>query len=194
MGLFNKFFGVIEPYTGAPVLAAIYAILGLVFMILSAGRWIMPHAESDLSIPWAVVCFLLLLTGVYGYWATTRGSTWHHRQFVSASWGFLLMFLCWAIVYIAVEDHHVEKVNDGCMAHNPSWGLKKCDDRRKTASLIATILVTIGMVLGFYLTLVVSKWVTAIEWAEHLEEERRLEEYRSGHTQEKFAIQAEEAV
>ncbi|KAG0055027.1 hypothetical protein BGZ83_009797 [Gryganskiella cystojenkinii] len=181
MGAFDKFFGLVQPSTGAPILAIIYAILGFVFMVLSAGRWIMPHAESDLSIPWAVVCFLLFATGVYGYWASTKGSTWHHRQFVSASWGFLLMFLCWAIVYIAVEDHHIEKVNKGCMARNPDWSLTKCDDRRKTASLIATILVTIGMIFGFYFTLVLSKWVTAIEWAEHLEEERRLEEWRNGH-------------
>ena len=154
----------------------------------------MPHAELDLSLPWVIVCLLLLLTGVYGFWATTKGSTWHHRQFVSASWGFLLMFLCWAIVYIAVEEHHVDKVNKECEKHNPTWGLKRCDDRRKTASLIATILVTIGMVFGLYFTLVVSKWVTAIEWTEHLEAERRLEAYRSGHAEEKFAIKAEEAV
>ncbi|KAG0332787.1 hypothetical protein BG004_001100 [Podila humilis] len=145
------------------------------------GGGIMPHAETDLAIPWAIVCLLLLITGVYGFWAVTKGSTWHHRQFVSASWGFLLMYLCWAIVYIAVEEHHVDKVNTGCMNRNPSWTLQKCDDSRERAALIAIITTVIGMVLGIYCTLVVSKWVTGIEWEEHLDEERRLEQWRSGH-------------
>ncbi|KAF9096262.1 hypothetical protein BGX27_001141 [Mortierella sp. AM989] len=139
----------------------------------------MPHAETDLAIPWAIVCLLLLATGLYGFWATTKGSTWHHRQFVSTSWGFLLMFLCWGIVYIAVEEHHVLKVNSGCMERT-SWTWDKCDQRRKTASLIAIILVSVGMVLGFYFTLILNRWVASIEWAEHLEEEKRLVEWRSG--------------
>lgn len=33
---------------------------------------IMPHAETDLAIPWAVVCILLLITGLYGVWACTK--------------------------------------------------------------------------------------------------------------------------
>ncbi|KAG0040583.1 hypothetical protein BGZ82_001038 [Podila clonocystis] len=181
MKIFDKFFGLVKPATGAPILAAFYAIVGLVFMILCFGRWIMPHAETDLAIPWAIVCILLLITGVYGFWAVTRGNTWHHRQFVSASWGFLLMFLCWAIVYIAVEMHHIDKVNTGCMGRNPTWTLQKCDSSRKRAALIAIILTVIGMVLGIYCTLVLSKWVSAIEWEEHLDEERRLEEWRNGH-------------
>ncbi|KAG0209484.1 hypothetical protein BGX31_002083, partial [Mortierella sp. GBA43] len=108
--------------------------------------------------------------------------------FVSASWGFLLMFLCWAIVYIAVEDHHVVKVNNGCYQRNPDWkfppkfpDVDECDDRRKLAVKIATALTTIGMFLGFYFTLVLSKWVSGLEWEEHLEKERRLEQWRSGH-------------
>ncbi|KAF9965149.1 hypothetical protein BGZ70_005329 [Mortierella alpina] len=180
MGIFDKFFGLVQPRTGAPVLAAFYAIIGFVFTILSFGRWIMPHAETDLAIPWAVVCILLFFTGAYGFWATTKGSTWHHRQFVSASWGFILMYLCWAIVYIAVENHHVEKVNRGCIELT-GWDETKCDDRRKTAVTVATALTTIAMILGFYFTLVLSKWVSSIEWEEHLEEERRLEQWRSGH-------------
>ncbi|KAF9954541.1 hypothetical protein BGZ65_003952 [Modicella reniformis] len=158
MGLFDKFFGVVEPGKAAPVLAFLYAVIGLVFMILSFGRWIMPHAETDLAIPWAVVCLLLMFTGVYGVWANTKGNTWHHRQFVSASWGFLLMFLCWSIVYIAVEENHVDK----------------------TASITAIILVVIGMIFGTYFTLVLSNWVSKIEWEEHLEMEKRLELWRSG--------------
>ncbi|KAF8930534.1 hypothetical protein BGZ58_008189 [Dissophora ornata] len=181
MGIFDKFFGLVAPATGTPILAALYAVVGFVFMVLSFGRWIMPHAETDLAIPWAIVCLLLFFTGAYGFWATTRASTWHRRQFVSFSWGFLLMFLCWAIVYIAVEEHHVEKVNNGCMELNPTWGLEKCDDRRKTASTIAIALVTVAMVFGFYFTLVVSRWVSGIEWEEHLEEERGLEQWRNGH-------------
>ncbi|KAG0085335.1 hypothetical protein BGZ93_007889 [Podila epicladia] len=181
MKIFDKFFGLVEPATGAPILAAFYAIVGFVFMILCFGRWIMPHAETDLAIPWAIVCILLLITGVYGFWAVTRGSTWHHRQFISASWGFLLMFLCWAIVYIAVEANQPSKVNAGCMNRNPSWTLEKCDDSRKRAALTATIMTVIGMIFGIYFTMVLSKWVSAIEWEEHLDEERRLEEWRSGH-------------
>ncbi|KAF9364793.1 hypothetical protein BGX34_000340, partial [Mortierella sp. NVP85] len=179
MKIFEKFFGVIEPAKGAPFLAGLYTIIGLVFMILCFGRWIMPHAETDLAIPWAIVCLLLLFTGAYGLYATTKGNTWHHRQFVSASWGFLLMFLCWGIVYIAVEKHHVEKVNAGCIART-GWDLQRCDDRRETAALVAIILVVIGMVFGAYFTLVLNKWVSAIEWEEHLEEEKRLELWRSG--------------
>ncbi|KAI7816870.1 hypothetical protein BC939DRAFT_28767 [Gamsiella multidivaricata] len=141
----------------------------------------MPHAETDLAIPWAVICLLLLVTGAYGLHATLKGSTWHRRQFVSFSWGFLLMFLCWAIVYIAVEEHHVEKVNKGCEERNPSWGEGVCDSRRKKAATIATALVTVGAILGFYFTLVLSKWVGGLEWEEHLEKERRLEQWRNGH-------------
>ncbi|KAG0075336.1 hypothetical protein BGZ92_002952, partial [Podila epicladia] len=176
----NKFFGVVQPRTGAPIIAFIYILLGALFTFLSFSRWIMPHAEADLSIPWGVISLLLSVTGVYGYWAVTRGNTWHHRQFVSASWGFLLMLLCWAIVYIAVEEHHVDKVNMGCMNSNPSWTLQKCDDYRKKAAVVSSIMTTIGMVLGLYLTLVLSRWVSALEWNEHLEEERRLEEWRNG--------------
>lgn len=90
-----------------------------------------------------------------------QGNTWHHRQFVSASWGFLLMLLCWAIVYIAVEEYHVDKVNTGCMNSNPSWTLQKCDVYRKKAAMVSSIMTTIGMVLSLYLTLVLSRWVTA---------------------------------
>ncbi|KAG0067843.1 hypothetical protein BGZ89_005628 [Linnemannia elongata] len=194
MGIFDKFFGFIEPKTFAPILAGFYALVGFVFMILSFGRWIMPHAENDLSIPWGVICILLLITGVYGVWATTKGSTWHHRQFVSASWGFFLMLLCWGVVYIAVEIHHKEKVNTGCLKRNPTWSLQKCDDRRKTASIIAIVLVTFGMLLGFYFTLVLSRWVSSIEWAEHLEEEKRLADWRAGkaenpHIKEHFVVE-----
>ncbi|KAF9301153.1 hypothetical protein BGZ74_007046 [Mortierella antarctica] len=194
MKIFDKFFGLVEPATAAPILAVCYAIIGFVFMILCFGRWIMPHAETDLAIPWAIVCILLLITGVYGYWAVTRGNTWHHRQFVSASWGFLLMFLCWAIVYIAVENNQDTKVNTGCMNRNPTWTLQQCDESRKRAALIATIMTVIGMVFGIYFTMVLSKWVSGIEWEEHLEEERRLEEWRSGHganphIKEPFAIE-----
>ncbi|KAF9926708.1 hypothetical protein BGZ67_007985 [Mortierella alpina] len=197
MGMFNKFFGVFNPATFAPVLAGLYAVIGLVFMILCFGRWIMPHAETDLAIPWAVISILLLVTGVYGVWACTKGSTWHHRQFVSACWGFFLMFLCWGIVYIAVEMHHIEKVNTGCMQRNPGWSLTQCDDRRKTAALVAIILVTIGMVLGIYFTMVLSRWVSSIEWAEHLEEEKRLADWRAGkgenpHIKEPFQVEGHE--
>ncbi|KAF9950758.1 hypothetical protein BGZ65_006395 [Modicella reniformis] len=180
MGLMDKFFGVVAPSTGAPIIAAIYTILGFAFTILSFGRWIMPHAETDLAVPWGVVCILLFLTGAYGLYATTKGNTWHHRQFVSASWGFLLMFLCWAIVYIAVEENHVVKVNRGCIELT-DWEESKCDDRRKMAVTIAIALVTVGMVIGFYVTLVLNKWVSGLEWEEHLERERRLEQWRSGH-------------
>ncbi|KAF9907040.1 hypothetical protein EC991_011344 [Linnemannia zychae] len=193
MGIFDKFFGFIDPKTFAPILAGLYAIIGFVFMILSFGRWIMPHAENDLSIPWGVICILLFITGVYGVWATTKGNTWHHRQFVSACWGFLLMFLCWGIVYIAVERHHKEKVNNGCLRRNKSWSLQRCDDRRNTASIVAIALVTIGMLLGFYFTLVLSRWVSAIEWADHLDEEKRLADWRAGkaenpHIKEHFVV------
>ncbi|KAG0336233.1 hypothetical protein BG000_006787 [Podila horticola] len=193
MKIFDKFFGLVQPATGAPILAVFYAVVGLIFMILCFGRWIMPHAETDLSIPWAVVCILLFLTGVYGYWAVTRGNTWHHRQFVSASWGFLLMFLCWAIVYIAVEMHHVSKVNAGCKQRNPTWTLQQCDNSRKRGALIAIIMTVIGMIFGIYCTMVVSKWVSAIEWEDHLEEERRLEDWRNGrgenpHIKDPFVI------
>lgn len=92
------------------------------------------------------------------------------------------MFLCWAIVYIAVENHHVAKVNAGCIELT-GWDEKKCDDRRKTAVTVATALTTIAMILGFYVTLVLSKWVSSLEWEEHLEEERRLEQWRSGHAE-----------
>ncbi|KAK5822323.1 hypothetical protein F5H01DRAFT_376741 [Linnemannia elongata] len=194
MGIFDKFFGFIDPKTFAPILAGFYALVGFVFMILSFGRWIMPHAENDLSIPWGVICILLLITGVYGVWATTKGSTWHHRQFVSASWGFFLMLLCWGVVYIAVEIHHKEKVNTGCLKRNPTWSLQKCDDRRNTASIIAIVLVTFGMLFGFYFTLVLSRWVSSIEWAEHLEEEKRLADWRAGkaenpHIKEHFVVE-----
>ncbi|KAK3807585.1 MAG: hypothetical protein J3Q66DRAFT_355790 [Benniella sp.] len=182
MGLFNKFFGVIPPAKFAPVLAGLYTVIGLAFAILSFGRWIMPHAALDLTIPWGVVSLLLFFTGAYGLYATTKGNTWHHRQFVSASWGFLLMFLCWAIVYIAVEQHHVDDVNKGCALRNPDWeGTTKCDDGRKQGALIATILTVVGMVIGFYVTLVLNKWVSGLEWEEHLEKERRLDQWRSGH-------------
>ncbi|GJJ72162.1 hypothetical protein EMPS_04519 [Entomortierella parvispora] len=180
MGFMDKFFGVLPPSTGAPILAVTYALIGLVFTMLCFGRWIMPHAETDLAIPWAIVCILLFITGAYGFWAVTRGSIWHHRQFVSASWGFLLMFLCWAIVYIAVEDHYVAKVNTGCLNLNPQWSLLECDDARKSASLIAIILTSVGIILGVYFTLVISHWVTALEWEQHLENERKLELWRNG--------------
>ncbi|KAF9360208.1 hypothetical protein BGX26_010208 [Mortierella sp. AD094] len=179
MGIFDKFFGIVSPETGAPILSFIYTAIGLVFAILCFGRWIMPHAETELAIPWAIVCLLLFFTGLYGIYSTVKGSTWHHRQFVSATLGFLLMFLCWGIVYIAVEENHVEKVNNGCMERT-SWTWAKCDERRKTGSLVAIILVSIGMAFGFYFTLILNKWVTSIEWTEHLEEEKRLAEWRSG--------------
>ncbi|KAF9308013.1 hypothetical protein BG003_011749 [Podila horticola] len=175
----NKFFGVVQPSTGTPILALIYAIAGALFTVLSFGRWIMPHAEADLSIPWGVLSLLLFVTGVYGYWAVTRGNTWHHRQFVSASWGFLLMLLCWAVVYIAVEGHDVEKVNSGCVALS-DWTVRVCDDYRKKAVVVSSVMTTISMVLGVYLTLVVSRWVTALELNDYQEEERRLEEWRNG--------------
>ncbi|KAF9438917.1 hypothetical protein BGZ76_003277 [Entomortierella beljakovae] len=179
MGLFDKFFGILSPETSTPLIAGLYAAIGFVFMILSFGRWIMPHAETDLAIPWAVVCILLLITGAYGVWATTKGSTWHHRQYVSASWGFLLMFLCWGIVYIAVEENHVEKVNGGCVERT-SWTWAKCDEHRRSASLIAIIMVSIGMILGTYLTVVTNRWVSSLEWAEQIEKEKRLAAWRDG--------------
>ncbi|ORZ18394.1 hypothetical protein BCR41DRAFT_352301 [Lobosporangium transversale] len=183
MGLFDKFFGVIPPAAGAMGLGVLYTIIGLVFAILSFGRWIMPHAETDLYIPWGVVCILLFVTGIYGTWATAKGTTWHLRQYVSFSWGFLLMFLCWAVVYIAVEDNHVEKVNAGCIELNKdkNWTEAMCNERREKAVTISIALVTIAMVLGFYFTLVLSKWVSGREWEDHLEEERRLDQWRSGH-------------
>ncbi|KAG9069775.1 hypothetical protein KI688_009100 [Linnemannia hyalina] len=194
MGIFDKFFGVIDPKTFAPFLAGFYAVVGFVFMILSFGRWIMPHAENDLSIPWGVICILLLFTGVYGVWATTKGSTWHLRQFVSACWGFFLMLLCWGIVYIAVEMHQEEKVNAGCLKLNaPEWSLEECDERRKTAAITAIVMVTLGLLFGFYFTLVLSRWVGSIEWAEHLVEEKRLADWRAGkaenpHIKEHFVV------
>ncbi|KAF9978260.1 hypothetical protein BGZ73_003067 [Actinomortierella ambigua] len=170
----DKFFGIVAPQTGAAALAVMYSIVGLVFAILSFGR----------------------CTGLYGYWGVTRGSTWHKRQFVSCSWGFLLMFLCWGIVYIAVEDNHVEKVNTGCMEINPGWTREMCDKSRKRAATVATVLVTVGMIFGIYFTLVVSRWVSGIEWAEHLEAEKLLEDWRNGHGEQPhikdpFAIQIE---
>ncbi|KAF9426198.1 hypothetical protein BGZ94_006832 [Podila epigama] len=187
MSILDNFFGVVPSSKGTPILAAFYAVLGAAFSVLSFTRWIMPHAESDLFIPWGVVSLFLFCTGAYGYWAVTRGDTWHHRQFVSASWGFLLMFACWAIVYIVMEDHQVIKVNGGCMALNPTWTIEKCNSRRKTAVIVATILCTIGLVLGIYFTLVVSKWVGVVEWDEHVEEERHIEETRSGQDLKQFA-------
>lgn len=38
MGIFDKFFGFIDPKTFAPILAGFYALVGFVFMILSFGR------------------------------------------------------------------------------------------------------------------------------------------------------------
>ncbi|KAI7816869.1 hypothetical protein BC939DRAFT_28722 [Gamsiella multidivaricata] len=38
MRIFDKFFGVVAPATGAPILAGLYAIVGLVFAILCFGR------------------------------------------------------------------------------------------------------------------------------------------------------------
>ncbi|KAG0236358.1 hypothetical protein BGW41_000439 [Actinomortierella wolfii] len=178
--LFDSFFGVVAPRTGAIVLSILYSIIGLVFAILCFGRWIMPHAELDLSLPWAIVCLLLLGTGLYGYWGVTKGSTWHKRQFVSCSWGFLLMFLCWAIVYIAVEDNHVDKVNAGCLERNPDWTLDKCNDRRKRAATVATVMVTIASIFGIYFTIVLSRWVSSLEWEEHLQAEKALEDWRNG--------------
>ncbi|KAK5798921.1 hypothetical protein F5H01DRAFT_358614 [Linnemannia elongata] len=140
----------------------------------------MPHAALDLTLPWAIVTLLLLVTGVYGYWGTTKGSIWHKRQFVSASWGFLLMYLCWAIVYIAVENTHIEKVNRDCEERNPDWDDGRCEESRQSTVTIATVFVTIGMVLGIYFTLVVSRWVSGLEWEAHLEEEERLEKWRRG--------------
>ncbi|KAK3841657.1 MAG: hypothetical protein J3R72DRAFT_475331 [Linnemannia gamsii] len=178
MGIFNKFFGVFEPKTFAPILAGFYTLVGFVFMIVSFGRWIMPHAENDLSIPWGIICILLMITGAYGVWATTKGDTWHHRQFVSACWGFFLMLLCWGIVYIAVEMHPKGRV---------------FDDRRDKAATIAIVMVTIGMLFGIYFTLVLSRWVSAIEWADHLDEEKRLADWRAGkaenpHIKEHFVV------
>ncbi|KAI7831343.1 hypothetical protein BC939DRAFT_436750, partial [Gamsiella multidivaricata] len=166
-------------------------------MILCLGRFsyagIMPQAETDIAIPWAIVCLLLLLTGAYGLWVNRKGSTWHHLQFVSACWGFLLMLLCWGVVYIAVEMHHVKKVNEGCMYRNASWTLKQCDDRRKTAGVVAIVLAAIGMLFGIYFTLVLNVWVSSIEWTEYLENERRLAAWRSGkaenpHIEEYFQV------
>ncbi|KAH7049819.1 hypothetical protein BKA57DRAFT_529120 [Linnemannia elongata] len=180
MALFSKFFGLVVTPTGAPILGLVYAAIGLVFAILCFGRWIMPHAALDLTLPWAIVSLLLLVTGVYGYWGTTKGSIWHKRQFVSASWGFLLMYLCWAIVYIAVENTHIEKVNRDCEERNPDWDDGRCEESRQSTVTIATVFVTIGMVLGIYFTLVVSRWVSGLEWEAHLEEEERLEKWRRG--------------
>ncbi|KAF8926771.1 hypothetical protein BGZ47_002536 [Haplosporangium gracile] len=140
----------------------------------------MPHAALDLTLPWAIVSLLLLATGAYGYWGTTKGSNWHKRQFVSASWGFLLMYLCWAIVYIAVENNHIEKVNRDCEERNPDWDDGQCEESRQSTVTIATVFVTIGMVLGIYFTLVLSRWVSGLEWEAHLEEEQRLEKWRRG--------------
>ncbi|KAG0200442.1 hypothetical protein BGX33_010994 [Mortierella sp. NVP41] len=187
MGIFDKFFGFINPKTFAPILAGFYFLVGFVFMILSFGGWIMPHAEKDLSIPWAVICILLMITGAYGVWATTK--------FVSVCWGFFLMLLCWGIVYIAVEVHQIDKVNNGCLARNQDngWDLNMCDSRRKTAAIVAIALVTIGMVFGVYFTLVLNRWVSGIEWAEHLDEEKRLADWRAGkaenpHIKEHFIV------
>ncbi|KAF9333396.1 hypothetical protein BGZ91_011272 [Linnemannia elongata] len=219
MALFSKFFGLVATPTGAPILGLVYATIGLVFAILCFGRFtqlrlgqrhspllereqlsrIMPHAALDLTLPWAIVSLLLLATGVYGYWGTTKvnflamnmfslamslligkGNIWHKRQFVSASWGFLLMYLCWAIVYIAVENTHIEKVNRDCEERNPDWDDGRCEESRQSTVTIATVFVTIGMVLGIYFTLVVSRWVSGLEWEAHLEEEQRLEKWRRG--------------
>ncbi|KAF9578559.1 hypothetical protein BGW38_005578 [Lunasporangiospora selenospora] len=152
----------------------------------------MPHADIDLSLPWAIVSLLLAFTGFYGLWGSSKGSTWHKRQFVSASWGFLLMFLCWAVVYIAVEDHHAERVNGECVDRNKdnAWTLTECDDRRKKAVVVASVLVSIAMVIGIYFTLVLSKWVTSVEWEEHLERERRLDQWRSGHAEKETDVVA----
>lgn len=103
------------------------------------------------------------------------------------------MFLCWAIVYIAVEEHHIDKVNTGCITRNPSWTLQECDARRQRGALVAIIMTVIGMLFGIYCTLVLNKWVSAIEWEEHLDEERRLEDWRNGkgenpHIKERFAV------
>ncbi|KAF9924750.1 hypothetical protein FBU30_005353 [Linnemannia zychae] len=180
MGLFEKFFGVIAAPTGTPILSSIYAVIGGIFTVLCFGRWIMPHAALDLTLPWAIVSLLLFITGVYGYWGTTKGSIWHKRQFVSASWGFLLMLLCWAIVYIAVENNHIEKVNNDCMERNPDWNDYKCEESRASTVTIATVLVSVGLVFGIYFTLVVSRWVSGLEWEAHLEKEERLEKRRRG--------------
>ncbi|KAG0285347.1 hypothetical protein BGZ96_010379 [Linnemannia gamsii] len=180
MALFSKFFGLVAAPTGAPILGLVYAIIGFVFAILCFGRWIMPHAALDLTLPWAIVCLLLFATGAYGYWGATKGSNWHKRQFVSASWGFLLMYLCWAIVYIAVENNHVVKVNGDCEERNPEWDDGQCEASRQSTVTIATVFVTLGMVLGIYFTLVVSRWVSGLEWEAHLEEEQRLEKWRRG--------------
>jgi hypothetical protein len=98
-----------------------------------------------------------------------------------------------------VERHHIDKVNTGCMRRNPSWSLTKCDDRRKTSSLVAIILVTLGLLLGIYFTLVLNRWVSKIEWEEHLENERKLEQWRNGHGEnphikEQFEIDGRENV
>lgn len=42
--------------------------------VLSCAIGIMPHAETDLAIPWAIVCLLLMITGAYGLWASTKVS------------------------------------------------------------------------------------------------------------------------
>ncbi|KAF9910577.1 hypothetical protein EC991_006136 [Linnemannia zychae] len=180
MGFFDKFFGVVAAPTGAPILGLAYAAIGAIFTVLCFGRWIMPHAALDLTLPWAIVSLLLLATGAYGYWGTTKGCIWHKRQFVSASWGFLLMYLCWAIVYIAVENNHIAKVNNDCEKLNPDWDDGECELSRQSTVTIATVFVTVGMILGIYFTLVVSRWVSGLEWEAHLEEEQRLEKWRSG--------------
>ena len=90
------------------------------------------------------------------------------------------MLLCWGVVYIGVEMNHVNKVNTGCMSRNPTWSLQECDDERSTSSIVAIILVTLGMLSGLYFTLVLSRWVSSMERVEHLEEEQRLEDWRAG--------------
>ncbi|KAF9088624.1 hypothetical protein BGX29_000171 [Mortierella sp. GBA35] len=90
------------------------------------------------------------------------------------------MFLCWAVVYIAVENNHIEKVNGDCEKRNPEWDEGACEESRKSTVTIATVLVTVGMVLGIYFTLVLSRWVSGLEWEAHLEEEERLEKWRNG--------------
>lgn len=90
------------------------------------------------------------------------------------------MLLCWAVVYVAVEDHHIEKVNNGCVAIN-GWTIKMCDDYRKKAIVVSSVMTTISLLLGIYFTLVVSRWVSALESDDQQEEERRLEEWRNGH-------------
>ena len=48
----------------------------LPFLLLLANDvGIMPHAELDLTIPWGVISFLLMITGIYGIWALTKVTT-----------------------------------------------------------------------------------------------------------------------